>query len=89
MTNADVPTLAVKGIIEDPVNPFTGKKIDSSEKTAHDQYVIMSGDWSTDVNNGNTFLPGTWLSVHDDVRNTDNWSYIAENAVLKDFTTGK
>ena len=89
MTNADVPTLAMKGIIEHPVNPFTGKKIDSSEKTAHDQYVIMSGDWSTDVNNGNTFLPGTWLSVHDDVRNTDNWSYIADNAVLKDFTTGK
>ena len=89
MTNADVPVLAMKGIIEDPVNPFTGKKIDSSEKTAHDQYVIMSGDWSTDVNNGNTFLPGTWLSVHDDVRNTDNWSYIADNAVLKEFTTGK
>ena len=86
MTNADVPILAMKDIIKDPVNPFTGKKIDSSEKTAHDQYVILSDHWSTDVNNGNTFMPDTWLSVHDDMRDAGNWSYIADSAVIKDFT---
>ena len=32
MTNADVPTIALEGIINDPVNPFTGKKINSDSK---------------------------------------------------------
>lgn len=26
MTNADVATIATKGLIENPTNPFTGKK---------------------------------------------------------------
>ena len=56
MTNADVPTLAADGIIENPVNPFTGKPINSDEKTAHDQYIMTSGEWDVSINNGNTFL---------------------------------
>ena len=42
MTNADVPTLAMKDIIQDPQNPFTGKPITSEEKKAHEQYVLVS-----------------------------------------------
>lgn len=82
MTNGDVPTLALKGIIEDPVNPFTGKIIDSGEKEAHDQYVNVSHDWSIEENNGNTFHPGDWYAVRDDMRNADNWELVAENAIL-------
>ena len=36
MTNGDVPVLATNGLIENPVNPCTGKAINSDEKTAHD-----------------------------------------------------
>jgi len=32
MTNADVPFLATQGIITEPINPFTSKKISNSEK---------------------------------------------------------
>ncbi len=32
MTQADTPTLAFGGLIDDPVNPFTGKVINNSEK---------------------------------------------------------
>ena len=32
MTNADVPTLALQDLLENPVNPFTGKVISSEEK---------------------------------------------------------
>lgn len=81
MTNGDVPTLALEGIIENPVNPFTGKEIDSSEKSAHDQYVISSKDWSIEENNGNTFHPSAWYSVHDDMRDVNNWKLISEEAV--------
>jgi hypothetical protein len=34
MTNADVPELAVKDIISGPVNPYTKKKLDGSEKNS-------------------------------------------------------
>lgn len=82
MTNADVPGIAATGIIEHPVNPFTGKTLNSDEKTAHDQYIIDSTEWSTDVNNGNTFLPADWYSIHDNIWDRNNWKLVAENAVL-------
>ncbi len=82
MTNADVPTLAFKDVIKDPVNPFTGKTIDSSEKTAHDQYILLSKDWGVDSNNGNVFHAGTWAAVKNDIWNRNNWSFINEEVVL-------
>ena len=82
MTNADVPALAMEGLIEEPVNPFTGKPITSDEKTAHDQYVLMSSDWETDKNNGNTFNPGWWASVKDSIWDMNNWTVVKEGFVL-------
>ncbi len=79
MTNADVPTMAMEGLIENPINPFTGGKIDSSEKTAHEQHILLSYDWDINKNNGNTFLPGTWYSVQGDRRDKNNWKVIEEN----------
>lgn len=75
MTNADVPTMALDGLVEDPHNPFTGKPINSDAK-AGEQRVIMSLDWSTDKNNGNTFLPGEWYAVQGSALDPDSWSYI-------------
>lgn len=80
MTNGDVPTLATEGIIVDPVNPFTGKTINSSEKTAHDQYVFVSEEWHVGSNNGNVYLPGLWLSVQKDMRDKNNWKIMSRNA---------
>ncbi len=82
MTIADVPTYAMKGLIDDPVNPFTGKKIDSSDKTAHDQYLIDSVEWDVSKNNGKTFLPAKWWTVHDNVLDKNNWKFISEDDVL-------
>ncbi len=82
MTVADVPTLATQDLIQDPTNPFTGNSISSEDKTAHDQYLFRSFDWDISVNNGNTFLPGDWYTVHDDIWDRDNWKLVAENTVL-------
>lgn len=82
MTNADVPTLAVQNLINNPVNPFTGKLIDSSEKMTHDQYIISSGAWDISINNGNTFHPAKWYSVRDNIWDKNNWKVAAEEAVL-------
>ena len=81
MTNADVPTLAMKDLIENPVNPFTGAPI-NSEKKKGTLYVFGSDAWSTSKNNGNTFWAGKWYSVHDSMLNRDNWKDAGENRTL-------
>lgn len=85
MTNADVPVLAMEGIIQEPVNPFTGKAIDSDEKYQHDQFITVS-DWDVEDNHGNTFLPGQWATVKDDIWNRDNWSFVDEPTVLDEYS---
>ena len=84
MTNADVPVIATNGLIENPVNPFTGNKITSDEKTAHEQFIIVSDTFSTSKNNGNTFLPARWASVKDNLWDKDNWTFYDTTTVLKE-----
>ena len=76
MTNADTPTLAMDGLIENPVNPFTGNPITDEMKYAGEQHATYSFDFSVAKNNGYAFIPCKWFSVHDDVRDPDNWEYI-------------
>lgn len=82
MTNADVPALAMNGVLENPVNPFTGKPINSDEKYAHDQYVTLDHRFEVEKNNGNTFLASQWASVKDDLRVQENWTVLEETVVL-------
>ena len=44
-------------------------------KEGTDLSIFASDLWSTDKNNGNTFEPGEWYYVHDDIFNPDNWTY--------------
>ena len=83
MTQADTPTLAFGGLIDDPVNPFTGKVINNSEKTAHDQYIFESHIWDVSENNGNVFRPGNWFALRPgDSWNESNWRLVTFNSVL-------
>lgn len=75
MTNADVPTLATEGVIEKPENPFTGNPINNLAKQADRIYIFGSTEWEATVNNGNTFMPDDWYSVHDDLWDENNWAY--------------
>ena len=81
MTNADVPTLAVDGIINNPKNPFTGKEINNKDKTDHEQFVIISEEWEVRENNGNTFFAAKWASVKDDMRDKDNWTFYDQEII--------
>ncbi|MBR6485000.1 MAG: YidC/Oxa1 family membrane protein insertase, partial [Clostridiales bacterium] len=76
MTNGDVPVLAFDGLIEDPVNPFTGNLITNEDKYSGDLHVFHSDMWSIDDNNGNTFLSDDWYSVHDSIFEEENWEYL-------------
>ena len=72
-TNADVPYLAVEGLMEDPVNPFTGNPIIRNTDYDEPLYVFASHECYITSNNGNTFLPGPWYIVRDDMRDIGNW----------------
>lgn len=76
MTNADTPSLATKGIIYNPVNPFTGNTIDNSAKKEGTLKVFGTEISGVDINNGNTFLPGIWFMVEGDMRDKNNWSIL-------------
>jgi len=74
MTNADTPTVALDGLIEDPVNSFTGKRSTNDAKNAEEQHVFYTDIWNTDQNNGNTFLPGSWYAlVGHDIFDQNGW----------------
>lgn len=80
MTNADTPTLAFEGLIDNPVSPFTGKPITSDAKNASNQYVFYTEEWQTTINNGNTFLPGIWLTLSsDDIFDTGSWKTVGKH----------
>jgi len=75
MTNADVPSLAMQGIIDDPVNPFTGNPINNSMKSGN-LYVTDSWKWNTIKNNGYVFDTegDSWWTVHDSIFDMNNWT---------------
>jgi hypothetical protein len=78
MTNGDTPSLAASGLIDDPVNPFTGNPVNSDPKTGP-QTVFFSDEWNTFKNNGNTFLPGSWFELEGNPYNIANWTYLGDH----------
>ncbi len=81
MTNADVPSLALEGIVEDPVNPYTGNPINMDLK--HDGLYVsfsLAGDeelWNPDMNLGSAFRYDedcVWYElVNENIFEHDNW----------------
>jgi len=72
MTNADVPTIAMDGIINHQSNPFTGQTINMDGKS--DGIDVF---WGTDFNltYGNVFEPkdAPWYHVFGDIYDKNNW----------------
>ena len=76
MTNADTPALAVRGIIDDPVNPFTGNPLNAVH-TQEDMLIYTSHEHTIFTNNGNRFDDdpyGQWVTVHDNIFDSGNWN---------------
>lgn len=78
MTNADVPALAVDGIIKNPVNPYTDNKISTDAKHTEELLITTSGNWTLDNHNGYTFntSDGYWYSVRDNIFDKNNWKKV-------------
>lgn len=84
MTNADVPTLATTGVIENPKNPFTGKEINNLNKS-QPLYIFASTTWDVKKNNGKTYVPGDWYRVSNgNMHDKNNWVKVGNNTTLPD-----
>jgi hypothetical protein len=73
MTNADVPSLAAKELIENPINPFTGNSITAIDQKNNPQLILIErvsnrNENEIKINPHNTYY------VHDNIFNEKNWT---------------
>ncbi len=81
MTNADVPTLALEGLVENPINPFTGEQINNNFKHENGTVSIYTTDnIQPDQNTGNVFefSREVVVTITDDVTNPVYWKNATE-----------
>ena len=82
MTNADVPYLATAGVIDNPVNPFTGNPLTMDGKTDMPMLIYDSEDWNVEGADtiagadAYTFSEGDWYAFSGDrIFNRDSWEF--------------
>ena len=79
MTTADTPLLAMKGLIAEPENPFTGKRLTADSKNNGELMVLCSDIWNVEENNGNVYKEdknNRWFRVHDNIWDPENWEMV-------------
>ncbi len=73
MTIADMPSEAMRGLIENPVNPFTGNPVTEDAKNEEEQYVMLT-DWRIAENHGNQFTDPVRLVIKNkNLFDENNW----------------
>lgn len=88
MTTADVPTIALAGVVDDPVNPYTGNPISSDAKLEGPQTVYFTVTWNSNTHRKDTqfdFGDGFLYSVHDDIFDQDDWEILSEPTTSADW----
>jgi hypothetical protein len=75
MTNADVPQLALDGIVDDPVNPWTGRLLSKKGKE-NGAYITNNEFFMAHEHERNNFRikDDEWLHVHNNIFDKNNWS---------------
>jgi hypothetical protein len=74
MSNADVPTIALHGLITNPVNPYTGSAI-TDEAKKQPLYIAISGSVHIEDGQATQFgiKPKEDYYVHDNIFDEKNW----------------
>jgi membrane protein insertase Oxa1/YidC/SpoIIIJ len=77
MTNADVPFFALNGLLENPVNPFTGNPITADPKmvgifitTHHMPMASSHGKYTFNIKKDE------WMYLHDSIYEASNWERV-------------
>ncbi len=83
MTNADVAAISCDGVIPDPVNPFTGNRINMDGKSGDVIYGGQPYHFSPDNQNKNTFKIGGWFTVGKDMFSPDAVRSVSEKEAME------
>ena len=77
MTNADTPAIAMEGLIENPVNPYTGNLINTDGKRYGVNTFLTDsfGTYSEEMV-VHDYGDALWYHVRDDIFDMDNWNVI-------------
>jgi len=73
MTNADVPSLAMEGIIENPINPFTEQAITNTEQKNEPQLILIKRVQDINENEIELNVHNTYY-VRDNIFDENNWT---------------
>lgn len=76
MTNADTPSLAAKDLIDNPTNPFTGKKLSTNDKSEGANIYLNSYYWNpSEFTSSKAILDKHPIIKHvkDDIFKESNW----------------
>jgi hypothetical protein len=74
MTNADTPTLAMDGLISNPVNPYTGNAVNADAKQADEMHCFGDGNINIKENNGYRFEETQWYGLKNhNALDKNNW----------------
>lgn len=89
MTNGDVPSLALSGIIENPVNPFTKKAVPlDTTSIKKDGVLITSNDIHQAWLYKNLYTypvrKDQWWNVKNDIFKASSWSRADVSAIIED-----
>lgn len=75
MTNADVPYLATKGIVDNPINPYTGNSIYEYAEKYEYPIITTAHIFDQNINNGNQFITygGQWYEIRGNIFDKESW----------------
>ena len=73
MTNADTPTFALEGIVENPINPFTGNPVNMDGKIGGVN-VVMEGGGNLTYGTQFEYGDAPWYHVKDNIFDLNNWT---------------
>ena len=79
MTIADTPSLALKDIVEDPINPYTGNPVNMDAKRRGGFLVTTDGNSSSKSDGYHLpLINGHWYSVEENIYDLDNWTMLED-----------
>ncbi|SFT33025.1 membrane protein insertase, YidC/Oxa1 family, C-terminal domain-containing protein [Lachnospiraceae bacterium XBD2001] len=79
MTNADTPALALEGVIDNPVNPYTKNPINMDGKNTDVLHLFKGGNIDIKTNNGYRFEDNEWYGLKNgNALDLQNWSSIED-----------
>jgi hypothetical protein len=79
MTNADIPTIATQGLVQTPVNPFTGNQLPVNKDSNFIVTSCSKHNLEEHLKNSYNIKSDEWFQVKENIFEPKNWSKLFYN----------